>query len=1019
MLLGPAWVCRAESPLDFNRDIKPILSDNCYHCHGPDASSREAELRLDQKESVLSQRDDYWIVQPGKPDESELIARLTTSDSDMLMPPVDSGKELTAEQIELMRRWVSIGAPWQDHWSFTPPTKPDLPKTQHEDWARNEIDSFVAQRLDESGLSPEPRADRQTLIRRLFLDLTGLLPTGEQVQKFVEDPNEDAYERLVDELLASPQYGERMTVAWLDQARYADTNGFSIDGGRHMWLWRDWVIHAYNQNMPFDQFVVEQLAGDLLEDPTTDQKVASGFNRNHMITTEGGTIPEENLVNYVADRVRTTAEVFLGLTMGCAQCHDHKYDPISQRDYYRFFAYFNTIGDKGRDGDGGINANPKTLATSILGRDEVEAQQVRRQLELLEQQMQLPLENQEAWEKQTREEIAELGQNLVLVPAKVLNISSPNRAAEFELRDEGMLFLKDGGGRSPSISIKISQENVTGLRVVFSPDPSFPQEGLGYGESEGMEGSFLLTSMSVSATTLPSDQVDLYKLIDVRNATASASHPEHPAVDCLNPNDSSGWSPGTNVKSPQHLTLQFKQPLNGSETPYLTVMLVWGGGGHLTGGKCQIYTITGNDDLSNIPQDVRELLGVSSEQRNPEQKDRLNSYHASVAPQRATLRFQIKNLEERLEHITGKHEVMVMNTAEKPRETHILVRGQYDQPADLVTPGVPTSLPQPPSDFPENRLGLAQWLVQADHPLTSRVTVNRLWQMFFGRGIVATSADFGSQGARPTHPELLDWLSREFVESEWDVKHLIKTMVLSATYQQSSVISPEKLEADPYNQLLSHGPRFRLEAEFIRDSVLQVSGLLVKRIGGPSVLPYQPPNLWREVSHFGSSPATAQVFVQDHAERLYRRSMYTYWKRTVPPPSMVSFDAPNREICTVQRARTNTPLQALVMLNDAQFVEAGRSFAERILRSGEGTDARIRFAFEQALARPPSKVELEIVRTTFDRELARFRESPGAAEAYLQYGESERDSDLQVDEHAAWTTVASLILNLSEMITKG
>ncbi len=1018
-MIGLSAVSRAETPIDFDRDIKPILSDNCYHCHGPDAESREAELRMDQKDSVFAERDDYWIIQPGKPDESELIARLSASDLDELMPPVESGKELTAEQIELMRRWVSAGAPWKEHWSFVPPSRPQLSDVKHLEGARNEIDYFIAQHLATAGLKPETPADSRTLVRRLYLDLTGLPPASEQVEKFLADSDDDAYERLVDELLASPQYGERMTVAWLDQARYADTNGFSIDGGRHMWLWRDWVIHAYNQNMPFDQFVIEQLAGDLLPEATTDQLVATGFNRNHMITHEGGTINEENLANYAFDRVRTTAEVFLGLTMGCAQCHDHKYDPITQRDYYRFLAYFNTLGDKGRDGNGGVNSIPKTEATSILGRDEIEAKQLRTQLQNLQQQMKLPLDSQAAWEEQARREIADLGQDLVLVPAEILKFSTPNRGGGFELREEQTLYLKDGGGRSPSILTKIAQEEVTGLRLVFYPDESFKDGGLGYGEREGLEGSFLLTSFSASATALPSEQVDLYEMIDIRSATASASHPDHPAVDCITPTDTEGWSPGPNLTTPQSITFQFRQPIHASETPYLTVMLVWGGGENLTGGKCRIYTISGNDDQSNLPQDIRDLLDIASDQRNPQQTERLRSYHASVAPERTNLRFQIKNLGGRLKTLTEKYEVMVMNSAMKPRDTHILNRGQYDQPGELVTAGVPASLPQPSANLPQNRLGLAQWLVEPDHPLTSRVAVNRLWQMFFGRGIVSSSADFGSQGAPPSHPELLDWLAREFVESEWDVKHLVKTMVMSAAYRQSSVTSPEKLEADPYNQLLSRGPRFRLEAEFVRDAVLHVSGLLTQRIGGPSVRPYQPPNLWREVSHYGSSPATSQVFVQDHGERLYRRSMYTYWKRTVPPPSMISFDAPSRETCTMQRERTNTPLQALVMLNDPQFVEASRNFAERILHSGTETDARIRFAFEQALARLPSDEELEIVRQTLKNELTRFRENPDAAAAYLRYGEAKRDPDLALEEHAAWTTVATLIFNLSEMITKG
>ncbi len=1012
-------VAAAEESVDFDRDIRPILSENCFHCHGPDGNTREADLRLDEQDSALAERDDYWIVKPGSPDESELIRRLTASDPDERMPPVESGKKLSDEEIAKLRRWVSAGAQWDTHWAFKPPRKPELPNVPNADWQINAIDHFVGKKLKAAQLVPESEADPRTLARRLYLDLTGLPPTSEALGEFLNDDHDDAYERLVDRLLASPQYGERMTVEWLDQARYADTNGFSIDGGRHMWLWRDWVIHAYNQNMPFDQFIVEQLAGDLLPNATVDQQVATGFNRNHMITHEGGTIPEENLVNYAADRVRTTAEVFLGLTMGCAQCHDHKYDPISQRDYYRFFAYFNSLDDRGLDGNAGVNSTPKAKATSILGRHSAEAEQIQRELAALEQQLRTPLDSQPQWENQLRQELGTLGDDLTLVPAKVLKASAPNRTGGTEILDDGKLLLRNGGGRSPSIVAQISQEHVDGLRLVFHPDPQFAEGGIGYGNKEGFKGSLLLTSFSASATATPSEQVDLYKLLSIEDATASAAHPDHPPIDALDPRDATGWSPGKQVDAPQHITFRFDEPISASDAPYVTLLLVWGGGHGLSGGKCELFTFSGNDDHTNIPTDIQKILAIAADQRTSEQRERIRSYHASQADELANVRHQIRNLRSRLDHISGEHEVMVMNTAKEPRKTHMLNRGQYDQPGEEVTAGVPSSLPQPPADFPQNRLGLAQWLVQRDHPLTSRVAVNRMWQMIFGRGIVASSADFGSQGQRPTHPELLDWLACELVDSGWDVKHMMKTIVMSATYRQSSVTSPAKGEVDPYNQLLSRGPRFRLSAEFVRDAVLQASGTLVKRIGGPSVRPYQPPNLWREVSHYGSSPATAQVFVQDHGEHLYRRSMYTYWKRTVPPPSMVSFDAPNRETCTVQRERTNTPLQALILLNDPQFVEASRNFAERILLAEDETDARIRFAFETALARPPSDKELKLVRKTLDQELDRLRSNPNAAGAYLNYGESRRRSDLPLEEHAAWTTVASLIFNLSEMITKG
>lgn len=1008
----------ADTSIDFGRDIQPILSEYCFHCHGPDPSSREAELRLDEKDSAFAERDGYRVIRPGKPDDSELMARITTSDSDLQMPPAHSGKELSKRQIELLRQWIANGADWAEHWAFVPPEKPEPPTDRFNGWAKNEIDHFVGHRLLEAKLAPEAKADRRTLIRRLYLDLLGLPPTVAEVQAFLADKSDGAYERLVDRLLSSPHFGERMAVEWLDQARYADTNGFSIDGGRDMWLWRDWVINAYNKNLPFDQFVTEQLAGDLLPNATLDQRVASGFNRNHMITHEGGTIPEENLVNYAADRVRTTAEVFLGLTMGCAQCHDHKYDPLSQRDYYRFFAYFNTLSDYGLDGNSGVNASPKIKATSILNRDGNEQQQIRKQLEVLRQQMQQPLASQPAWETKLQSELAELGKGLELVPAQILKASAPNRNASFELYDDGSLFLENGGGRSPSILVKISQENVNGLRLVFYPDRRFPKGGIGYGKKEDFEGSLLLTFFSASVTSTPAEQVDLYKLATIENATASAAHADYPATNALDPHDATGWSPGNKVAAPQHITFRFKEPISASETPYLTIMLVWAGGHGLSGGRCQLYTYSGNDDQTNIPADIQGILAIHPDERTDEQLERLRSHHASIAPELATVRHQIRNLQDRLDHISSEHEVMVMNTAKKPRTTHILNRGQYDQPGEVVTAGVPASLPQPSDESPQDRLGLARWLVQSDHPLTSRVAVNRLWQMLFGRGIVTSSADFGSQGARPTHPQLLDWLACEFIDSGWDVKHMIKLMVVSAAYQQRSETSAEKLEVDPYNQLLSRGPRFRLSAEFVRDAVLQTSDTLVKRIGGPSVRPYQPPNLWREVSHFGSTPATAQIFVQDHGERLYRRSLYTYWKRTVPPPSMVSFDAPNREVCTVQRARTNTPLQALVLLNDPQFLEASRNFAELILAEEKKTENRIRFAFERALSRPPTDTELAIVRQTLENELARFRSNPNDATAYISYGESSRSEKFSVEEHAAWTTVASLIFNLSEMITK-
>jgi mono/diheme cytochrome c family protein len=1011
----------AENRVDFNRQIRPILSDNCYHCHGPDEDKREADLRLDTLAGATADLGGYAALVPGNAKKSELLARLTAEEPDERMPPADSGKELGTEQIELIRTWIVQGADWPEHWSFVAPRRSPVPPKRVNALAHNEIDRFVLAKLVDKQLQPSPRADDRTLIRRLTLDLTGLPPSREEIQAFLNDGDDNRYEKLVDRLLNSLHYGERMALAWMDQARYADTNGYSIDGGRHMWLWRDWVIHAYNQNMPFDQFATEQLAGDLLPDATTDQIVATGFNRNHMITHEGGTIPQENLTNYAVDRVKTTAEVFLGLTMGCAQCHDHKYDPLTQADYYRFFAFFNTLSDRGLDGNAGQNAGPTVRAMSVLGQDE--KAQIEQQLAELREHLEQPLESQSQWEQAARSHLDQRGKDLKLHPLKIVKVTSPNRAIG-KLDDEYTINLNRGGSRSPSFLLKCEAENVTGLRVEFLPDPKLPNGGIGQGTS-GLPGSFLLTSFSASADALPSDQVDLNKMTQFRSVTASNAHEQFPPANCLDARDHNGWSPHPHNEAAQHITFNFRQPLNASETPYITTLLVWGGGPYgngakLTPGRLRFYALTGTDDGTNLPEDVQAILRTSSSKREAKQQQRLRSYYATVAPELNETRHAVANLTERLTLLSKPHNTMRMNVADKPRKTHILNRGQYDQPGEEVTPGVPQCLPPLPRGVTADRLALARWLVQPDHPLTARVAVNRVWQLFFGEGIVSSSADFGSQGQPPTHPELLDTLAVDFVESGWDVKRLIKKIVMSATYQQSSHVTLEQKEFDPGNQWLSRGPRFRLQAEYVRDTTLHVSGLLVNRLGGPSVKPYQPPGLWREVSHFGSSPATAQVFVQDHGEKLYRRSMYTYWKRTVPPPAMVSFDAPNREICTMKRSVTNTPLQALVLLNDPQFVEASRAFAERILTEGpESTEERIAYAFELATARLPSQQETAVLKKALERSLREFKNNPDQARAYLQVGESRRDDRIDPAEHAAWAGVASLILNLSETITKG
>ena len=927
----------AESKIDFSRDIRPILSNNCFFCHGPDEKHREADLRLDTKAGAFES-----AVVPGNLKESALIERILATDADERMPPADSGKTLKPAEIELLKQWVKQGAEWQDHWAYVKPERPALPKVKQTNWPKNEIDYFVLSRLEQKGLAPSQTADRRTLIRRLYLDLQGLPPSAAEVDAFVNSKDPKAYETLVDQLLASPQYAERMTLKWLDLARYADTNGYSIDGGRHMWLWRDWVIDSFHKNKPFDEFITEQIAGDLIPEATPWQKVATGFSRNHMITHEGGTIPEENLVNYTVDRVKTTSEVFMGLTMGCAQCHDHKYDPITMKDFYQFFAYFNTLEDRGLDGNSGINAGPKLSVKTELSFAADELKSLDQELTRLENELAHPDEIKlAAWEKQVQRELAERGQGLKLHELEIVKVSDPNTRSAFETSEDGHVLALKPSGRSPSISLKVKPgvEKLTGLRIVFYPNEKLPEGGIGHGKKESFPGGFILTSLSASGTAIPSDQLDLYAMFNIAKITASTSHPDYPVVDCLDPRDHNGWSPAPQNKKQQHLTVTFDKPYDTTNSRYVTVMLVWGGGKYggrqaLMAGDYQVFGISGQDDGTNIPAAIQTVLAVEPNARNAEQIETLKAYYSQIAPEFKNLRYQRANLKERRQMLTDSFETMVMNTAKKPRETFILNRGQYDQPTEKVSTGVPGFLPGLPEQAPANRMALAQWLTSRENPLVTRVAVNRFWEMLFGQGIVSTTADFGSQGDPPTHPKLLDWLAVDFYESGWDVKRIMKKTLMSATYQQSSAGTPELWKQDPQNRLLARGGRFRLQAEAIRDATLKVSGLLVERVGGASVNPYQPEGLWREVSHYGSSPATAQVFVQDHGEKLYRRSMYTYWKRTVPPPNMQTFDAPNREVCLVSRARTNTPLQSLVLLNDVQFVEASRNYAERVMKEG-------------------------------------------------------------------------------------
>ena len=1001
----------------FNRDIQPILARNCFACHGPDDQERKAKLRLDLEEGFRKGgKSKEPTVVPGKPEESLLWELLSSTDPDELMPPPDSHKELKAEEKELIKEWILQGGEYEGHWAFITPRLPEIPDIPGE----NPIDRFVAARLKEEDLDFAGQADRRTLARRLHLDLTGLPPTLNDLQAFLDDKRPDAYGRLVDHLLHSPHFGEQMALPWLDAARYADTNGYSIDGGRDAWLWRDWIIKAFNGNMPYDRFLTEQLAGDLLENPTQEQLIATAFNRHHSVTHEGGTIAEENLVNYVVDRMKTTGESIMGITIGCGQCHDHKYDPLKQVEYYQLFAFFNTLDDRGNDGDNGINPRPFVETITPLA-TEAEIANVKKELEQAELDLASPAPAaQSAWEKQAHRELELRGKDFELIALDHLTSTLPNGDPNrIQVKEDESVEAIGGDFSAYNVCCRIpgGTGTVTGLRVVFEPAHNGK---VGFG-GNSMPGGFVMSTITPCFNPFPAKNIDLNTAIPYQRVTASSFKPGFRPEIVHDTNRRTGWAPAlSEVNKQQHLTITFMEPVDTTRQPYLTTELVFNYGESASPKKFRLFLIKGVDDTTMLPGPLIEALALDPERRSREQAEFVRDYFNKYSGAKTLARHRVTNLQDRLKVLTGKHRIMVMNTSGKPRVTHVLERGFYTNKRQTVKPGVPAFLPplKVPADRDLNRLDLARWLVRPDHPLTSRVAVNRFWQMFFGRGIVQSSADFGTQGEWPTHPGLLDWLALTFQSSGWDVKALVRAIVTSRTYRQSSNTSAGILQRDPLNELLARGPRFRLSAEMVRDHALATSGLLVRRIGGPSVKPYHPGDLWRQVSHYGSTPATSQTYVQDHGEKLYRRSIYTYWKRTLPPPSMAAFDAPSRETCTTERGVTNTPLQAFILMNDPQYVEAARVFAESLLTSPGSDRERLSTAFERVSSRSPNEGEMEIITAALERERRQYRTDQPGAEKLLSVGESPRTRDLPAAEHAAWTNICGLLLNLSEAVTR-
>ena len=1034
LVTAVAGVAAEDSLVQYNRDVRPILADRCFRCHGPDGAAREAELSLDRRADAIADRDGQRAIEPGMPTTSALMRRITSADPDVRMPPPESGAELSDHDVEVLRRWIADGATYDQHWSFVAPVRPVPPETTDPAWAENAIDRFVIARLKREGMVPSPEATPATLIRRVSLDLTGLPPTLPEVDAFEREWDigaDVAYRRVVDRLLTSPRYGERMATAWLDAARYADTNGYFTDENRSMWPWRDWVIRAFNDNMPFDQFTIEQLAGDMLPDASTDQQIASGFNRNHMVNNETGIIEEEYRVEYVADRVDTTATVWLGLTIGCDRCHDHKYDPVTQKDFYRLFSVFNNVPEKGLSGSQGNSApylkvllDSQRMALNDFHRKVSKAEAsfaaVRSQIDQAQAQ----------WESTAHETVP----------------TAPDRGlvGHFSFDDDDPIASRIG-------PVEIAA-GVSGNAASFSGDAHISVQDVGnfdrdhafsFGGWVQPSGAGCVVSKMDDANGMQGYDLSLRKgkaIVNLvhrwnQNAIRVASIEAVPFGQWRHlfvTYNGSGKAAGIRIYvdgkqqavevSDDNLTgsIRNSEPLRlarrQSSASYSGLM-----------DNVRIYDRgLSPDEVKDLVFDqfVRGIIAIPPTKRNDVQQRTLRDWFVeNLADENlartATRLHELKSREQQM--LKNVPTTMVMQESEKPRPTFVLVRGEYDQHGEQVTPGVPEFLDDRSRSADgkqkaevRNRLQFAEWLVDRSNPLTARVTVNRLWQQVFGVGLVTTVDNFGIQGEWPSHPDLLDWLAVELIESGWDIKHLLRTIVTSKTYRQTARCSTQLLLADRENRLLARGPRFRMNAEMIRDNALAIGGLLTHRIGGASVKPYQPAGLWSEVTYDGNA-----VYTQATGESLYRRSLYTFWKRQVPPPNMVVFDAPTRETCSVQRSRTNTPLQALVLMNDPTFVEAARKLAEQtMLKPGRMEEDRIALAFRAATARRPTGEESRVLLQIYRQQREVLRSDPASATKLLDVGASTRDETLNQIEHAAWTTVASVILCLDETITK-
>jgi hypothetical protein len=1059
----------AQTHVDFQRDVRPILSDNCFLCHGPDASARKANLRLDVHEDMLASRRNGAPVVPGKPEQSLVYRKITEPDPARRMPPLSSHKTLSDGQKETLRRWIEQGAESKQHWAFVAPVRPDLPAVHNRKWARTPIDRFVLAKIEGAGLTPNPEADRRALIRRLSLDLTGLPPRPEEVSAFVADTSRDAYEKVVGRFLASPHYGEHRARYWLDAARYGDTNGLHYDNYRGgIWPYRDWVVGAFNGNMPFDRFTVEQLAGDLLPNPTLDQLIATGFVRNNTTTNENGVIEEEIRFQYVKDRADTAGTVFLGLTVGCATCHDHKFDPISQKDHYALEAFFNNTTERIMD-----NNRPDPPPVAIVPTDRDRPRWL--ELEALRKSMRARMSAAHRKSNARFDRWLKSGERAQLqdplADAEVLTVSADQDSAHVRRSGVASPLAFDTGVTPEAVSpwqglraLKFdgkSAMKLPGLDLTGSEPFSMavwvllPEIALHPGQTGGTHALVIAGQMTAGdAEAKPAvppigwvfeidEGVPRLRLLDSAGKVIRAQAPYNRPVKAGTWNhltftyDGSRTEDGyafymNGLRMPtergsygaQDSTIAPELKESVRNVAPLTLGATAKGEKGLAGsiGEFRIFNRVISEDEARLAAAWPAIASAVSRDRaqlSVAEKGALKLYYLMYrnADYQALLaEFARVSIEHRDIELRSNTAMVLEERRDSKPAAHLLFRGMYDQPRELLEASTPAFLPPMAPTLPRNRLGLARWMTDRANPLFSRVIVNRLWQEFFGAGILESADDFGAQAQPPSHPELLDWLAVEFRESGWDVKKLIASIVTSATYRQSAAMSPEKLRSDPKNILLARGPRFRLDGEVVRDSALAASGLLVAKLGGPPVKPYQPAGVWEGTSMVSSN---TRYYVQDTGESLYRRSLYTLWKRSAPPASMDIFDGPTREVCVVQRERTNTPMQALVTMNDPQFVEAARVLAEHALRaSGSDISGAIDFMSVRVLARTFSPAERTIVLGAYGDFAAHYSANPAAAVQLLAVGESPADPSLAPPEVAALTMVANQIFSLDEALNK-